>query len=148
MRYFGLDLGDITLGVAYADNLGIVHPLKTLTFHKKRYEEIMDSLYTLYSEYQVDELVVGLPLNMDNTKGDRVKYVSNFISMLNKRYPEIVIHSEDERLTTFEAYQMIDEGDMHFKSEKEKKEYSDQLAACQILSSYLRRIENEKGNHE
>ncbi len=148
MRYFGLDLGDITLGIAYADNLGIVHPLKTLTFHKRRYEEIMDSLYTLYKEYNVDELVVGLPINMDNTEGERVKYVSNFISMINKRYPEIVVHTVDERLTTFEAYQIIEKGDMHFKTEKEKKEYSDRLAACQILSNYLRSKENEKGNHE
>ncbi len=136
MRYLGLDLGDITLGVAYSDNLGIIHPLKTLTFHRRRFEEVIDSLYTLYKEYEVDEMVIGLPLNMDNSEGERVKYINDFISFFSKKYPDIIIHTVDERLTTFEANEMI--SSMHFKDKKEKKEYSDQVAACRILSNYLK----------
>ncbi len=138
MKYLGLDLGERTLGVALSDSLGITHPYKTLEFHPHQYIEVLAELSKIISEYEIDEIVVGKPLNMDNTIGSKVHYVETFVAKLKDTYPDKPIHLEDERLTTMEAYDLMSE--MKFKSKEEKKFYSDALAAKLILDSYLERI--------
>ncbi|MCD8204142.1 MAG: Holliday junction resolvase RuvX [Coprobacillus sp.] len=143
MKYLGLDLGEKTLGVALSDSIGITHPYKTLEFHSKQYIETLKELSKIISEYEIDEIVVGLPTNMDNTEGEKVHYVKTFVSKLEDTYPSKPIHLEDERLTTMEAYELMSE--MKFKRKEERKLYSDALSAKLILDSYLERIKkNEK----
>ncbi len=137
MRYLGLDLGERTLGVAYCDSVGITHPLKTLEFHTHQYIEVLDELVNIVKDYQIDEIVVGNPISMDNSKGEKVHYVETFVTKIKDTLPDICVHLEDERLTTVEAYELISE--MKFKDKEEKKLYSDAVAAKVILDSYLER---------
>ncbi|MCD8204403.1 MAG: Holliday junction resolvase RuvX [Coprobacillus sp.] len=137
MKYLGLDLGEKTLGVAYADPLGITHPLKTLEFHTHQYSEVISDLVKLVNEYEIDEIVVGNPISMDNSLGDKVHYTETFVTKIKDTFPSKCVHLEDERLSTVEAYELISE--MKFKDKREKKLYSDAVAAKVILDSYLER---------
>ncbi|MCD8209688.1 MAG: Holliday junction resolvase RuvX [Coprobacillus sp.] len=135
-KYLGLDLGTQTLGLADSDDLGIVHPLKTLTFHHRQFIEIIDELYDICQEKRIKTLVIGLPLNMNDRSGEKVKYVHNFVMKVNQKYPDLKFEYEDERLTTIQAYEEVNE--MKFKDKLERKLYVDQVSACIILETYLK----------
>ncbi len=135
MKYFGLDLGTQSLGIADTDELGIVHPLKTLTFHSRQFIEIIDEFKALCDEHGVNEIVIGLPINMNGEEGEKVKYIHNFVMKVNEKYPELHFDYEDERLTTVSAIEEVNE--MKFKDKYEKKLYIDQVSACIILETYL-----------
>ncbi len=134
-RYLGLDLGTQTLGVADSDELGIVHPLKTLTFHNRQFIEIIDELNDICLERNIKTIVIGLPINMNDRSGEKVKYVHNFVMKVNQKYPDLKFEYENERLTTVQAYEEVNE--MKFKDKLERKLYVDQVSACIILETYL-----------
>ncbi len=135
MRYMGLDYGDKTVGVAVSDELGITaQPLETITRERwnklrqtcKRIEEII-------VDKKVEVIVVGKPLNMNGTEGERLEKTREFIDMIKRRTGLKVVEF-DERLTTVEADRILDATGVTASA---RKEYIDKMAAAIILQTYL-----------
>ena len=136
MRYLGLDLGVKTLGVAISDkNNTLASPLTLIEFERENYDEAIDKLLKIIEEYNIKEVVLGLPKNMDNSLGFASKRSLNFKSMLENN--GIVVHLEDERLTTVSALNILKDNGIHKINEKKK---TDIVSAVIILESFLRKI--------
>jgi len=128
MRILGLDLGQKRIGVAISDGLGITaQGLDTI----KREDKV--SLENIIRDREVTEIVVGLPLNMDGTKGERAEDAILFADNLKKDL-SIAVKMWDERLSTLYVERAMIEGDL---SRRKRKTLSDKLAAQVILQSYL-----------
>ena len=109
MRVMALDFGTKAIGVALSDELQLTaRPLTTLRRHQLKFAGVLDRIATLAIEHEVGTLVVGLPLNMDGTRGPAASRVESFVAQL-KRYMQIPIVMLDERLTSFEAEQLLRE---------------------------------------
>lgn len=136
MRYLGLDLGTTTLGVAISDKTNtLATPLELIKFARENYEEALDKLLKIVSEYNIKEVVLGLPKNMDNSLGFASERSLNFKSMLEDK--GLVVHLEDERLTTVEAIGILKNNNVK-KINKSAK--TDIVSAVLILESYLRKL--------
>ena len=136
MRYLGLDLGTTTLGVAISDKTNtLATPLELIKFARENYEEALDKLLKIVSEYNIKEVVLGLPKNMDNSLGFASNRSLNFKSMLEDK--GLVVHLEDERLTTVEAINILKTNNVK-KINKSAK--TDIVSAVLILESYLRKL--------
>jgi len=136
MRYLGLDLGTKTLGLAISDKSGMISsPYKVL-----RYNDInllINELLLIIEQEQVDELVLGLPKNMNGSLGFAAERSMNFKELLENK-TTIPIHLVDERLSTMEAEKLLISAEV--RREKRKK-IIDGMAASIILDTYL----NKKG---
>lgn len=134
MRYLSIDLGDKRTGLATGDDTtGLVSPSGVLEV--PRGDALLNALLDTIARHEPDELVIGLPINMDDTEGDRAKLVRTFASQLESRC-DLPIHFQDERLTSFAADQhMAQTGRTH----KQKKQLRDALAAAEILRDFLQR---------
>ena len=135
MRVLGLDYGSKTVGVAVTDELGLtaqgVEIIKRSRPTKLR--KTLARIQELVDDYDVEKIVLGLPLNLDGTAGDRVAKTKAFAELLKVK-TGLEIEFEDERLTTIEAQEiLIDLG----KSEEEWDEYIDMVAAVIILEQYM-----------
>lgn len=136
MRYLGLDLGTTTLGVAISDKTNtLATPLELIKFARENYDEAIDKLLKIVSEYNIKEVVLGLPKNMDNSLGFASNRSLNFKSMLEDK--GLVVHLEDERLTTVEAIGILKNNNVK-KINKSAK--TDIVSAVLILESYLRKL--------
>lgn len=136
MRYLGLDLGTTTLGVAISDKTNtLATPLELIKFARENYEEALEKLLKIVSEYNIKEVVLGLPKNMDNSLGFASNRSLNFKSMLEDK--GLVVHLEDERLTTVEAINILKTNNVK-KINKSAK--TDIVSAVLILESYLRKL--------
>jgi putative holliday junction resolvase len=132
MRAMGLDVGTKTVGVAISDELGITaQPITTV--RRKGLAADLNELATLQSEYSVDQIVVGLPLNMNGTEGPRALASRAFGEALEKKLKLPTIYW-DERLTTVSAQRSLIESNV---SREKRKEVIDQVAAVLILQSWL-----------
>lgn len=135
MRIMGLDYGSKTVGVALTDPLGITaQPLETITRESEnKLRRTLARLETIVSEYHVDSIVLGLPVNMDGSVGDRAVKSLEFKEKLEKRL-QIPVTMQDERLTTVEADAILDEMRV---PHSERKQYIDKIAAAFILEDYM-----------
>ena len=125
MRIMALDVGSRTIGVACSDALYITaQGIETIrrTSHEKDFQRIAE----LIREYEVDTIVVGMPKNMNGTKGDRAEKREEVIST------PVVFW--DERLSTVMAEKSLIAADV---SRKKRKEVIDKMAAVVILQGYL-----------
>lgn len=129
--FLGLDVGDRTIGVAVSDELGWAHPLQTI--RRKNLQADLDALAAIVEERSATRLVVGLPLNMDDTEGPRAQKTRRFAERLRERFPLPVV-LWDERLTTWEAERLLREAGAR---RQKKKERIDAIAAQLLLQSYL-----------
>lgn len=132
-RKIGLDVGDVRIGVAVSDLLGIcANPRET---YVRSGDPVKDADY--FSEYakreEADVFVMGLPKNMDGTEGPRAAVTREFGSLLEER-SDLPVRYVDERLTTVSAERLLIEADV--RREKRKK-VIDKVAATIILQSYL-----------
>lgn len=133
MRCLGLDLGTKTLGTAISDKLGMIaNPHETLRF--KEYEDLLEPLKSLIEEYEIEEIALGLPKNMDNSMGFASERSLKFKEFLESKI-DLPIALVDERLSTVEAEKYLLEADM---SRKKRHEHIDAVAASVILNTYLR----------
>lgn len=140
MRYLGLDLGITSLGVSISDKTGIlVSPLKLIKFSKEDYKTALNELLKVIDEYQIQEVVLGLPKNMDNSLGFAANRSIAFKEMLEEN--NIIVHLEDERLTTVEAINIMKNNGMKKINQQHK---TDILSAVLILETYLKRKNYEK----
>ena len=133
MKYLGLDLGTKTLGLAITDKLGIISsPYKVLRYDN--YDNLMDELISVIEAEKVDELVLGLPKNMNNSLGFASERSLNFKSELEKKC-NLKINLVDERLSTVEAENILLSTDT---SRSKRKKVIDAYAACIILDTFLK----------
>ena len=136
MRILGLDYGTKTVGVAVTDALGItVQPLETITRDAdNKLRPTLRRIEELIEEMNVQEIVLGLPLNMDGSEGERATRSREFADMLERR-TGLSVHLLDERLTTIEADEILDSCGI---PKKNHKRYVDSVAAVLILEDYVR----------
>lgn len=133
MRYLGLDLGSRTLGIAISDASGIIASSYGIIRHNEEYDMLIDRIRDLVIEKKVDEIVLGLPKNMNNTLGEKAKLSYEFKKKLEDKL-NIKVHLVDERLTTKQATDLLILNDT---SRKKRKKVIDSMAATIILQSYL-----------
>lgn len=133
MKYIGLDLGTRTLGVAFSDPLGLIATSHSIIRHEENYEFLVYEVEKLMKENFAQEIVLGLPKNMNNTVGERAEKSYVFQKMLEEKL-KVVVHLEDERLSTKEANDLLIRNDT---SRKKRKKVIDSMAATIILQSFL-----------
>ena len=134
MRYLGLDLGSKTLGIAISDTtLTIANVITTLNFESDNYDSILKPLENIIKENEIQKLILGYPLNMDGSIGERAEITLNFKKKLENKFKlEVVL--QDERLTSVISNQVLISADL---SRKKRKKKVDGIAASLILQSYL-----------
>ncbi len=132
MRLIGLDLGDATIGVAVSDLLGFTAQGIT-TIHRTAFKQDMAELKKIVDQYGGEAFVLGLPLNLNGTRGPAVDKVESFADMLKKEFG-LPVYFQDERLTTVAAHKMLLDNDT---SRKKRRQVVDKLAAVLILQTYL-----------
>ena len=140
MQKIGIDYGDSRVGLAITDPLGItVQGLETVHHHGND-KLVLKRLEELLQEHQIDTFVVGLPINMNGTKAERVEVTEKFIHKLKCKFPKIKVETIDERLTTVEAHRTMNYLNI---DKNKKKEIVDTLAAIYILETYVNKHKNE-----
>ena len=133
MRTLGLDLGSKTLGVSVSDALGMIaRPVETLRFESDDYDSAFEQVKKYIKEFQITTAVLGLPKHMNGDVGIRGEISYAFKEKLETLGIEVVLW--DERLTTVAAEKIWIAGNV---SRKKRKKVIDQMAAVQILQSYL-----------
>ena len=140
MRIMGLDFGSKTVGVAISDELLITAQGIEIIRRKdeNKLRQTLARIEELIVEYGVEEIVLGLPKNMNATEGIRVELTNEFKEKLERR-TGLIVHTWDERLTTVAADKaMIEAG---IRREK-RKDYVDMIAATFILQGYLDFLRN------
>lgn len=133
MKIMALDLGDNRIGIAFSDKMNIIANGYE-TYNRKSLKEDFEYISTLISKNDVDEVVIGLPINMDGTEGERVVLAREFGNKLSEYIPNKKINYIDERLTTVSAEKVLLEADV---SREKRKKVIDKIAATIILQSYL-----------
>ena len=142
MRIMGLDFGSKTVGVAVSDSL-LLTALGVEIIRRKEVNKLRQTLARieeLIVEYEVGEIVLGLPKNMNATEGIRVELTLEFKDKLERR-TGLPVHMWDERLTTVAADKTMMEAGIRREN---RKEYVDMIAASLILQGYLDRRSMEK----
>ena len=149
MRILGLDFGSKTVGVAVSDGL-LLTAQGVETIERKDESKLRKTcarIEELIAEYEVTEIVLGLPKNMNNTEGERVEKTKAFGEMLERR-TGLPVHYWDERLTTVAAEQILMESGVRREN---RKAVIDKVAAGLILQGYLDRsnmMSKEENNGE
>ncbi|MCM2531557.1 Holliday junction resolvase RuvX [Neobacillus pocheonensis] len=134
MRILGLDVGSKTVGIALSDELGwTAQGLKTLKINEEKQEFGFDEIGQLIKEYQVSQVVIGLPKNMNGTIGPRGEASQKYASEIERQFSVQTV-LWDERLTTMAAERVLLEADV---SRKKRKTVIDKMAAMLILQGYL-----------
>jgi putative Holliday junction resolvase len=132
MRILGIDYGDRRIGLAVSDRLGFTaQPLGKYEIVNE--EEDKKYFTRLVQEFEIKEIVLGLPLRMDGTSGPRVDKTRAFARWLEE-FLDVPIVFWDERLTTKQALDILTLQNIKGKA---KKNFKDQVSAVIILSSYL-----------
>ena len=135
MRILGLDFGSKTVGVAVSDGL-LLTAQGVETIERKDENKLRKTcarIEELIAEYEITEIVLGLPKNMNNTEGERVEKTKAFGEMLERR-TGLPVHYWDERLTTVAAEQILMESGVRREN---RKAVIDKVAAVLILQGYL-----------
>ena len=128
----GLDVGDVRIGVALSDELGVAaHPLCTLTRKNRKVDLI--AIADLVSIHKVERVIIGLPISLDGSIGTQAEKVEKFAQRL-EHVIDIPIEFQDERFTTAEAEDILQALN---KDTQEQKELIDEVAAVIILTDYL-----------
>jgi len=131
-RVLGLDVGARRIGIAISDPLGITaQGLETL--HRKNKKHDLHYFYKLIREYDVKEIVVGLPLRMSGQEGTQAEKIQLFAEDLRKQF-KLPVHLWDERLTSAEANRFLRETDM---SIEKRGQAVDRMAAMLILQGWM-----------
>ena len=134
MRTLGIDYGDARTGLAVTDALGITAQGLETVITNGNDKILLAKLDEVISKYEVNTIVIGMPLNMDGTKTERVEKTKKFIHKLKCKYNKIKIEAVDERLTTVQAHRTMNE--LGIKP-KNKKGIVDTISAVYILETYI-----------
>ena len=144
MRILGIDYGEARVGTAITDSLNITaQGLETIKRNGSD-KTILRRLDEILEQYEVDTIVVGMPLNMNGTISERAKITEQFIHKLKCKYNKIKIETVDERLTTVEAHKTMNFLDIN---KNKKKNIVDTISAVYILETYLNKLKNTLENN-
>jgi putative Holliday junction resolvase len=132
LKIIGLDVGTKRIGVAASDQTQLIASALT-TIQRKTKQEDIKHIVELADNMDAEEIVVGLPLNMDGTLGPGAKDILELVDEL-KAATGRKIATWDERLSTLATERMLIGVDM---SRKKRKEVIDKLSAQNILQGYL-----------
>jgi putative holliday junction resolvase len=131
-RVLGIDFGEKRLGLALSDeSRTLASPLAV--YERKDLQSDLRFLRDLILRYQITEIVLGLPLNLDGSLGPKAQQVLEFKRALEESL-KLPVHTFDERFTTAEAERALLEANM---SRRQRKAKRDALAAVLILQGYL-----------
>ena len=144
MRILGIDYGEARVGIAITDQLNItVQGLETIQRNGSD-KVILRRLDEIFEKYEVDTIVVGMPLNMNGTMSERAKITEQFVHKLRCKYNKMEIHTIDERLTTVEAHKTMNFLEVN---KNKKKNIGDTISAVYILETYLNKLKNTLQNN-
>lgn len=144
----GLDYGSRTVGVALSDELGLIaSPYETVTREKEgKLRPTLRRILEICRDEGVDRIILGLPLNMDGSRGERAEKTEAFSELLRSRLlsegmePDIILW--DERLSTVGAMEILEESGV---PASERKTYVDKIAASLILEDYMKNGDKSNG---
>ncbi len=131
MRFLGIDYGDRRIGLSFGDELGVATPLPAITAADDAQRRA--ALALVIRERRITEIVIGHPLNMDDSVGAKAKQIEGVAGRLRSEFG-LPVHLVDERLTSYEAESTIE------KSKRRGIRASgviDSRAATLILQDYL-----------
>lgn len=135
MNYYkimALDYGEVRIGVAMTDLMRLIaSPFET--YVRKDLNADISHICSLIRDNSVKTVVVGLPLNMDGTEGERAQKTREFVDLL-KTQTNVDFVFQDERLSSVSAEEILLEGGM---KRKDRKQNIDKVAAAIILESFL-----------
>jgi putative Holliday junction resolvase len=135
LKLIGIDYGDKRIGIAMSDQLKMfANPVTVI--QNKGTKKNLEAILEIIKSNNVNQIVIGFPLNMNGTEGERCVKTNEFIEELKTVFDGEII-KWDERLTTVSATKMLLESDM---SRQKRKKVIDKIAACYILQGYLDRI--------
>ena len=134
MRSLGIDYGDSRVGIAISDELNITAQGLETIHHKGNDKIVLKRLEELTKSYQISTFVIGMPINMDGTEGERVKVTKMFIHKLKCKFNNIKIETVDERLTTVQAHKTMNFLNVN---NREKRNIVDTISAVYILETYM-----------
>ncbi|TGA99538.1 Holliday junction resolvase RuvX [Sporolactobacillus shoreae] len=145
MRIMGLDFGSVTVGVAVSDPLELTaQGIETIRYAEHKKNLLFERLKTLIEHYEVQSLVVGLPMDLIGTETARAEASRGFAKSMRKKF-HLPVEMWDERLTTAAAERILIDADL---SRKKRKKVIDMEAAVLILQSYLDKKGMEKKRDE
>ena len=143
MRILGIDYGDARVGIAITDELNITaQGLETIQRNHSD-KIVLRRLDEILENYEVDTIVVGLPLNMDGTMSERAEITKKFVHKLKCKYNTIKIEVIDERLITVAAHKTMNFLDVN---KHKKRNIVDTISAVYILETYLNKLKNTLKN--
>ena len=134
MRMLGIDYGEARVGIAITDALNITaQGLETIQRNGSD-KVILRRLDEILATYEIETIVVGMPLNMNGTISERAKITQEFIHKLKCKYNQLKIETVDERLTTVEAHKTMNFLEVN---KNKKRDIVDTISAMYILETYL-----------
>ena len=139
MRKLGIDYGDARVGIAITDELGITAQGLETIHHENNDKKVLKRLEEIFETYKIDTIVIGIPVNMNGTKSERVEITKNFIHKLKCKFNKIKIETIDERLTTVAAHKTMNFLEI---DKKKKRDIVDTISAVYILETYMNKIKN------
>ena len=144
-RLLGLDYGSKTTGVAMTDPMQLIaSPLETIKREKEgKIRPTLRRIIELAAENDIERIILGYPLNMDDTRGERAEKTEAFKELLEHRLEadglNIPVTLWDERLSTIDADEVLAEAEV---AAADRKQYIDKIAAAFILEYYLKNRNN------
>ena len=132
-RYLSLDVGDVRIGVAKSDLMGMVAtPLEVID---RRKTKAVKRIAELCRQENSKSIVIGIPKSLDGTEKRQAEKVREFMEKLNKSIEGLEFFEIDERLSTVSADRMLNETNL--RGAKEKRKVVDKIAAAIILQTFL-----------
>lgn len=134
MRKLGIDYGEARVGIAITDPLNFTaQGLETIKRNGSD-KVVLKKLDEILSEYEVDTIVVGMPLNLKGEKTVRAEITEQFIHKLKCKYNKLQIVAIDERLTTVAAHKTMNFLNVN---KNKKRDIVDTISAVYILETYI-----------
>ena len=131
-KYLGIDFGKKRTGISISDyNKVVSFPLETIET-----DNLLDFLKELSTKENIEKIIIGKPLKLNNTVHDLEEDIIDFIKSLNKFFPDITIERIEERYTSKISKKIIDQ--LYSKKKiRMDKSIIDKISASLILESYL-----------
>lgn len=129
----GLDLGQSRIGVALSDEL-LFTAQGLVVLKSEGMVRDLERVAGLIGQHAVSRLVIGLPLNMDGSRGEMAEKAAEFARRIGERLPALEVRLWDERLTTTAAQRVLVAADI---SRQKRRQVVDKVAAALILQGYL-----------
>ena len=132
-KFIGLDVGDVRIGVAKCDPLGIL--ATALEVIDRNVTDPIERIKEILSDEGTRKIVVGMPKSLAGTKNLQAEKVEKFISEMKEKIERKEVIAVDERYTTTEAEHYLK--NYSKKNGKERRKVVDMVAASIILQKYL-----------